>query len=149
MPTAGIGFYYQRPGFYASLSAPSLLLGSVNQNNILSVSSPTLKNMQVVFTTGVTGQLGEQFQVKPSVYLKWMNGQVFEIHLNASIWVADMVGLGASYRADDAVLGILELKINDKLSFGYTYGKNIGNKSVLPQPSHEAMIRLDLWRSDE
>jgi type IX secretion system PorP/SprF family membrane protein len=148
MPTAGAGVYYQRPKFYASLSAPSLLISTVKVNQILSVNSPTLKNMQLVFTTGLTADLGETFRYKPSIYFRWMSGKVFDVHVNSSIWVGDLIGIGASYRLDDAMLGILEVKIKDRLSFGYTYGRNIGDKVFFTQPSHEAMIRLNLGSSD-
>lgn len=149
MPTAGAGIYYQRPGFYASLSAPSLLVSTVKVDKILSVNSATLRNMQLILTTGITATLSDDIQCKPSVYMRWMNGKVFDVHVNGSVWVKDMIGVGASYRYDDAIMGLLEIKLNDKLSFGYSYGKSIGDRGIFSQGSHEAIIRLDLRSDDE
>jgi type IX secretion system PorP/SprF family membrane protein len=148
MPTAGVGVYYQRPGFYASLSAPSLLLSTVKVDKILSVNSATLKNVQLILTTGITAQLGDVLEYKPSLFFKWMNGKVFDVHVNSSFWLGNIVGIGASYRLDDAILGILELRISDKLNFGYSYGRNIGDKVYFTQATHEAMIRLNLGGSE-
>jgi type IX secretion system PorP/SprF family membrane protein len=148
MPTAGAGIYYQGPKLYAGLSAPSLLISTVKVDNIISINSPTLNNLQLLFTAGTWAQLGDDFQVKPSVFLKWMRGKVFDVHINTTVWIKDRVGIGASYRADDAILGILELKISDKLSFGYSYGSSIGDKGVFSQGSHEAIIRLNLGSNE-
>ncbi len=143
MPTAGIGVYYQRPGFFASLSAPSLLISTVQVDKITSLNTASFKNMQILLYTGITAQLGEDFEVRPSVFFKWMNGKVFEVHANTSLWVKNLVGVGFSYRLDDAVLGIAELRINDKMSFGYSYGRSIGDKVYFTQPTHEAIIRFN------
>lgn len=148
LPTAGAGIYYQRPGFYASLSAPSLLVSTVKVDKILSVNSATLKNMQLIFTSGITGYLNDEIACKPSIYMRWMSGKVFDVHVNGTVWIKDLIGIGASYRYDDAILGLFELKLNDKLSFGYSYGKSISDRGVFSQGSHEAIIRLDL-RSEE
>lgn len=148
MPTAGIGLYYQRPGFFASLSAPSLLISTVQVDKIMSLNSPSLKNMQVLLYTGLSARMGDDMELRPSLFFKWMNGKVFEVHANTSLWVKNIVGIGVSYRMDDAILGIAELKINNKLSFGYSYGRSIGDKVYFTQATHEAIIRLSLSSED-
>jgi type IX secretion system PorP/SprF family membrane protein len=144
MPTAGIGLYYQRPGFFASLSAPSLLISTVKVDKIMSTTSPSLRNMQVMLLTGLSTPLSEDLEWKPSLFFRWKSGQVFEVHINSSLWIKNLVGLGVSYRMDDAILGIAELRISDKLSFGYSYGRSIGDKVYFTQATHEALLRLDL-----
>jgi type IX secretion system PorP/SprF family membrane protein len=149
MPTAGIGIYYQRNSWYASLSAPSLLMSTVKVDKIISINSATIKNIQLLFTTGVSVDMGESFQFRPSVFFRYVSGNVFESHINSSVWVMNLLGFGVSYRPDDAILGILELRVKDKLSFGYSYGKSIGDKVAFNQPSHEAFLRFDLSSKDE
>lgn len=149
LPTAGIGVYYQRNSWYASLSAPSLLMSTVKVDKIISVNSATIKNIQLLFTTGVSVDMGESFQFRPSVFFRYVSGNVFESHINGSVWVMNLLGFGVSYRPDDAVLGILELRVKDKLSFGYSYGKNIGDKVAFNQPSHEAFLRFDLGSKED
>jgi hypothetical protein len=78
-----------------------------------------------------------------------MNGNMSDIHVNCVFWAKNIVGLGASYRANDAILGILQLNINDKLNIGYSYGRSIGDRGVFSQGTHEIGIRLDLGRSEE
>ena len=149
LPTAGVGLYYERPRFYASVSVPSLLISTVQVDKVLSLGSPTLKNMQFIFTTGLTGNVSEDVQVKPAFYMRYMSGNAFEIHINSVFWFKEIVGVGASYRFDDAVLGILQLRINDKLSFGYSYGRSIGDRGVFSQGSHEALIRFNIGSADQ
>jgi type IX secretion system PorP/SprF family membrane protein len=149
MPTAGAGMYYQRPGFYASFSAPSLLVSTVKLDKLITINSPSLKNMQLIFTTGIDGDISDDIVAKPSLFLKWMNGNMSDIHVNCVFWAKNIVGLGASYRANDAILGILQLNINDKLNIGYSYGRSIGDRGVFSQGTHEIGIRLDLGRSEE
>lgn len=149
LPTAGAGVYYQRPGFYAGLSAPSLLVSTVKVDKIISVNSATLRNVQLLLSTGITASLSDELDFKPSILMRWMSGKVFEVHLNGSFWYKDLISLGASYRADDAILGTFECKINDRISFGYSYGKSIGEKGVFSQGTHEALIRINLRSPDE
>lgn len=149
MPTAGIGVYYQRPEFYVSLSAPSLLVSTVKVDKIISLSSPTLKNLQILLNAGLTIPINDEIDIRPSVFLRWMSGKVFEVHGNSSFWYKNMISLGASYRPDDAILGTFEFKISDNLSFGYSYAKSIGDKGVFSQGTHEASIRLNLGSSDQ
>lgn len=145
LPTAGIGLYYQRPGFYASLSAPSLLISTVKVDKVLSINSPTVKNMQFILTTGITADLTDDIKLKPSVYMKYMSGKVFEVHVNSSFWYRDIIGLGASYRYDDAILGIAEIRAGERLSFCYSYGMSISKGGdIFTAPTHEALIRLAL-----
>lgn len=148
LPTAGIGLYYERPGFYASLSAPSLLMSTVQVDKVLSINSPTLKNMQFILTTGITADISDDLKLKPSIFMKYMSGKVFEVHVNSTAWYRDIVGAGVSYRYDDSILGIVELRASDKLSFGYSYGMSIGNKDIFTAATHEALIRLSLRSSD-
>lgn len=149
MPTAGIGVYYQRNSWYASLSAPSLLMSTVKVDKIISINSASINNIQLLFTTGVSVDMGESFQLRPSVFFRYVSGNAFEAHVNTSVWVMNLLGFGVSYRPNDAVLGILELRVKDKFSFGYSYGKNIGDKVAFNQPSHEAFLRFDFGPKDE
>jgi type IX secretion system PorP/SprF family membrane protein len=148
LPTAGIGIYYQREQGWASFSAPSLLVSTVKVDNILSLNSPSFKNLQLLFAAGFNANFGDMISLRPSIFMKWMSGKVFEVHANASIWLGNIVGIGASYRADDAIMGILELRISDRLQFGYSYGKNIGTAAAFNQPSHEAGIRFNFPPSE-
>lgn len=149
LPTAGAGLYYERPRFYASLSAPSLLVGTVKVDKVITVNSPKLSNMQFIFTTGLAANLGEDFQFKPAIYMRFMSGEFKDIHVNGTFWYKDLIGLGASYRYDDAMLGIVELRINDRLRFGYSYGQSIGDKGIFSQGTHEALIRYTFRSQDE
>ncbi|MBV9988128.1 MAG: type IX secretion system membrane protein PorP/SprF [Chitinophagaceae bacterium] len=148
LPTAGIGIYYQREQGWASFSAPSLLISTVKVDQILSVNSASLKNLQLLFAAGFNANFGDVVSLRPSIFMKWMSGKVFEVHANTSVWLGNIVGIGVSYRADDAVMGILELRISDRLQFGYSYGKNIGTSAAFNQPSHEAGIRFNFPPSE-
>lgn len=150
LPTAGIGLYYERPGFYASLSAPSLLMSTVKVDKVLSINSPTVKNMQFILTTGISADIADDIKLKPSIYMKYMSGKVFEVHVNSSVWYKDLFGIGASYRYDDALLGIVELRASQRLSFGYSYGVSVGKGGdVFTAPTHEALIRLSLRPAED
>ena len=133
----------------AGHTAPSLLISKVDVNTIISVNSPALSNMQLILTSGITTNFSEDIEFKPSIFIRYLNGKAFDIHVNGSVWYKDLVSLGFSYRYNDAIMGITELKISDNLSFGYSYGRSIGDRGVFSQGSHEAMLRINLHSNND
>jgi hypothetical protein len=61
-----------------------------------------------------------------------------------NVWVNDIIGFGGSYRSSDAVVGMIELKLNPMFRLGYAYDHNISDLVNYNSGTHEFMLRYEL-----
>jgi type IX secretion system PorP/SprF family membrane protein len=91
------------------------------------------------FTTGYSFDINDDISIKPSLLLKMASGAPIEADLNTNIWLKNTVGIGASYRTGESVLGMAELQITPQFRVGYAYDMPFR----LPNTS-ELFLRLEL-----
>jgi hypothetical protein len=61
--------------------------------------------------------------------------------LNA--WFADRIGVGASYRTGDSVLGMVEIQVTPQIRVGYAYDHTITQLNQFNNGTHEIMLRYE------
>ncbi|MFZ9207332.1 MAG: type IX secretion system membrane protein PorP/SprF [Sediminibacterium sp.] len=144
LPAAGAGVYYASDRFYAGLSAPSILATKLTTGRQADVSGQTLKNLHLFYMMGGVIDLSEQVKLKPSMLIKRVNAAPVQFDFNANVWLMDRIGIGASYRTGDALVGMLEWQVNDKFRFGYAYDYNTSDLRNFNQGTHELMIRYEI-----
>ena len=144
LPAAGAGIYYTTDRFYAGFSAPSLLATKITGDQQRTVNQQKLKNLHLFYMMGTVIDLNENLKLKPSILVKRVNGAPVQFDLNMNLWMMDRVAIGASYRTKDAVVGMLEWQLNDKLRVGYSYDYNISTLRYYNQGTHEMMIRYEI-----
>lgn len=139
LPTAGVGALYATKNWYAGVSLPSIL------NTKITVDGSLLKigNHHLFITSGYTFEISEILKLKPSILLKAVEGAPLEYDFNMNAWINDVVGLGASYRTNDAIVGIFEIQISREFRLGYAYDYNISNLKTYNQGTHELMLRYE------
>jgi hypothetical protein len=72
--------------------------------------------------------------------LKSVNGAPMQYDINMNAWFGDRIGIGASYRTGDAIVGIAELQLNPQFRIGYAFEQKI---KVVNTTSHELMMRYE------
>ena len=144
LPAAGAGVYYSSDRFYAGFSAPSILATKLTTGRQADVSGQTLRNLHLFYMMGGVVDLSEQVKLKPSLLVKRVNGAPVQLDLNTNVWLMDKIGVGASYRTGDALVGMLEWQVNDRFRFGYAYDYNISDLRNYNQGTHELMIRYEI-----
>ena len=120
IPLMGAGVYYNDDRFYAGFSAPDLV--NFNDNSSLADSSLyQLNNVHYFFTTGYSFDINEDISVKPSVLVKLTSGSPIQIDFNTNLWLKNTVGIGASYRTGESILGMAEVQVSPQFRIGYAY----------------------------
>lgn len=142
LPTAGFGILYATDNWYLSLSAPALLNTKINANNDQSTVGA---NNHYFLTGGYIFELSEFLVLKPSVLMKVVKGAPFEYDLNMNAWIQNTVGLGVSYRTDDAVVGLFEIQISPEFRLGYAYDYTISTLKPFNKGTHELMLRYEFY----
>ena len=73
------------------------------------------------FTTGCSIDVNDDVSIKPSTLIKIVSGAPIQADLNANIWLKNTIGLGASYRTGESVLGMAEVQVSPQFRIGYAY----------------------------
>lgn len=134
-PNAGAGLYYYAEKFYAGASAPQLLSTDPK-------AAPPLVNHFFV-TSGVVLGSGDNFKLKPSFLLKFVQSAPLNYDINLNAFFGKIVGVGVSYRSEDAIVGMIELQLTPQLRLGYSYDMIMSDIKDYAPASHEIMLGYD------
>lgn len=142
LPSVGFGALWYGQKWYVGFSIPSLL-----KSKITTFDQPFLSlvgnDIHYYLNGGYSFDLSENVRLKPSVLLKATSGAGLQTDFNMNLWLSNIVGIGASYRTGDALIGMLELQLTPKLRLGYAYDHNISTISNYVNGSQEFMLRFE------
>ena len=132
---AGYGLYLQSKRFFLGVS--SIAKFSEKTNSIQGNRPIILVN------TGYTFGNKEKTAITISMLGRYMLSNFFQADMNAVVTLRDRISFGASYRHKDAVVGIIQMKINDQIYIGYSYDYTLSNLSSYSSGTHELLLRYD------
>ncbi len=142
-PNVGVGAFYHRDKFYAGLSVPNLL-SSTHLENQNGVSTKGSENMHFFATAGYVYELNSSIKLKPSMLAKMVKGSPISFDASLNALINNSFEIGASYRLDDSVNAMFNMKILPGLRAGYAYDYTLTNLSDFSSGSHEIFILFDL-----
>jgi type IX secretion system PorP/SprF family membrane protein len=134
-PIASAGLYYYTDKFYAGFSAPQLLTNSPK-------AAPSLVN-HFFLTSGIVLGSGDNFKLKPSFLLKMAPPAPLSYDINLNAFFGKVIGIGVSYRSEDAIVGLVELQLTPNLRLGYSYDMVQSAIKDFAPASHEIMLGYD------
>jgi type IX secretion system PorP/SprF family membrane protein len=143
LPTFSFGTYYQSDRFFAGISVMDILGKSI-QNELYPNMSNDL-NISVVshyfFNAGYLIDVAPDIRLQPSFLLKFVVGAPLEADFNAVISLWDILAFGASYRSYASLDLLTQVKMNNRLSLGYSYEYSTNELSNFTSGSHEIVLR--------
>jgi type IX secretion system PorP/SprF family membrane protein len=143
MPNLGIGIYYYSKRSYVGLSLPTLINNRWNNQDAYTQAR---QKRHYFLSAGHVFTLSPSLKFKPNVLLKWEEGGPFQYDLNANLLIHEIVWIGASYRMDDSIDGLLDLNISNRLSLGYSYGYPISSLAEVQTGTHEVVLNYRISR---
>ena len=138
-PNFGAGVFYRNEKLYAGFSAPKILNSKFAESN-----NGSSQYRRHYFLTG--GYLIDliNFQVKPSILIKYVDGAPISIDVNGSVLIKDFIWLGASLRNFNTIVLMTQLQLNDNFRLGYALDIPINKVIKTSYGSHELMLNIDL-----
>jgi type IX secretion system PorP/SprF family membrane protein len=82
----------------------------------------------------------ERVKMNPSLLIRLQEGQPLSADINNAFIFYDAFSIGASYRTSDALIAFVDLKITDKIHFGYSYDWTRSDLNMYSNGTHEFMI---------
>lgn len=141
LPNFGGGIYYYTDNYYVGISVPDFL-ETIKVGDSYTVQH-NFSNYNYHLTGGYLLSISDNFKLKPSTLLKYQYGEIQADLNNNFILFNDRLWLGASYRLSKAVVGIIEVQVNNQLKVGYSYDYSLGDLSAYNDGSHEIFLRYE------
>ncbi|MBS1542411.1 MAG: type IX secretion system membrane protein PorP/SprF [Bacteroidetes bacterium] len=137
-PNVGVGVFYRETNFFAGISVPYLIDNKVVALN--DVNSLAKQHRYYYIYGGFSRKLSNNVKLIPTTLIRIQDEAPLSFDMNVLTVLYDVVGLGVSYRLNDAIVGLFELQINDNFHVGYAYDFTTSQLNQFSNGSHELMI---------
>ena len=142
-PNIGAGAFYFSDHYYFGLSAPNLL-NSKHLESKDGIKATGVEATHFFFTGGYVFNLNPNLKFKPAFMAKGVSGAPLSLDVTANLLFFNEFEVGAGYRLDDSVSGLVALSITPNLRVGYAYDYTLSNLGKYNSGSHEIFLLFDL-----
>ncbi|MCX6182220.1 MAG: type IX secretion system membrane protein PorP/SprF [Bacteroidetes bacterium] len=140
IPDFGFGAYWYTDRSYVGISVPQFIQNRIEFFNSSTQSLSRLTSHYFI-NAGHRFQINNDFEIEPSVLLKWAYPTIPQIDFGAKVIYQEFLWAGLAFRTQDAVSFMLGYKTkNDKLLFGYSYDQPMTSISKYTFGTHEIMV---------
>lgn len=141
-PNIGAGVYYHTDRFYAGASVPRFLQTSHFDESSLSTAR---EQMNFYLITGYVFDMSAFWKFKPTLLVKAVQGAPLQADFSANFMYNDKFIMGAAYRWDAAVSGLVGFQISPEFMIGMAYDREITQlgRAVFNDGSFEIILRYD------
>ncbi|MBC7887096.1 MAG: type IX secretion system membrane protein PorP/SprF [Ferruginibacter sp.] len=91
-------------------------------------------------TAGYRLSMGDDFNLLPSVMLKYIDPVPMQVDLNAKLQYRDLFWFGTGYRFKDGFSGMAGLNISNTMNIGYSYDYNTSKINNFSRGTHEILV---------
>jgi type IX secretion system PorP/SprF family membrane protein len=140
-PNFGAGIYYYNADSYIGFSVPYILNSSIVA--VEGVLSEARRYRYYYLYGGTTVPVNPNIKFKPAALVRFQEGAPLSFDLNGRFVLYETVGVGVSYRWDDSLISMFELKLHESLHLGYAYEYTLSEINKFSNGTHEIMLN---WR---
>ncbi len=137
-PVLGAGLYYYTDRGYLGVSASNLLKNNYYDNN----SGSNLDNSHFYLIGGYVFDLSESLKFKPAMMVKAVVGAPYSFDFSANFMYQECLVMGAAYRYNAAVSGLLGINVTKQFFVGYAYDYDLELNQNVSGGSHEIFLGL-------
>ncbi len=139
-PDLTAGLYLYSADYFVGVSAQQIIPQKIDfvDNTVKEKGGRLVPH--VFFTTGYRFLLDEDFNVIPSVMVKYMSPMPLQVDVNAKLQYRDFLWLGASYRVKYGFAGMVGMNISNTVQVGYSYDYSTTALNNYSHGTHEFLI---------
>lgn len=141
-PNVGAGVFLYSDKAYVGFSVPNLMTTERYDDNTISTMR---QKMHYYLTGGYVFDLSQDVKFKPAVLLKATTGAPLQADVTANFVFLERLTVGAAYRWDAAVSGLIGFQATDNIFVGYSYDAETTKLANYNSGSHEIFLRFDLF----
>lgn len=141
-PNLGAGLFLYSDKAYVGVSAPNLFTQTRYDDNEMQ----TLRQkLHLHVTGGYVFDLNENLKFKPAAMVKMIEGSPLQVDVSANFMWMEKFTLGAAYRWDAAVSGLVGFQVTKTMMIGYSYDADTTQLAHYNSGSHEVFMRFNLF----
>lgn len=142
-PNVGAGAYYFSGNYYLGFSVPNLLTTKhIERNDGIQTSG--VEAIHYFFTGGYVFDLNPSLKFKPAFMAKGVSGAPMAFDITTNFLINERIELGAGYRFDDSVSGLVNFYVTPTLRIGYSYDYTLTNLGNYNSGTHEIFLLFDI-----
>ncbi|QQU02000.1 PorP/SprF family type IX secretion system membrane protein [Myroides odoratus] len=141
-PNIGAGLFAYSHNAYVGLSVPQLLVTTRYNDNEVTILK---EKMHFYLTGGYVFDMGYYVQFKPALLIKASQGSPVQVDLVTNFLVMEKFTVGASYRYNTSVSGLVGFQVSKNLFIGYSYDAETSKLNNYGSGSHEFFMRFNLF----
>jgi len=143
LPDLSIGIWIYSSSFYMGGSVNQLIPAQLNFGTGNANPNEALK-MHGFITGGVRLPLGDNFNLIPSVMVKYISPSPVSYDLNGKLLFKDYLWMGGSFRRGDGFTLGAGINVNSLLNVSYAYDYTTSALQTVSSGSHEIILGLQL-----
>lgn len=137
----GVGMYLYSEKFFFGIAGDQLTTNMVSFGNSSSNFDPQI---YLNATGGVKLKVNDHLTITPAFLVKYMNPAPISIDASIQFEYQKRFWIGATYRNQDAIVGMCGLNINRLVKIGYSYDYNISRFNQNSAGGHELVLGIML-----
>lgn len=143
-PDFNAGLYLYSADFFVGLSAQQIIPQRLEfADNI--VRTKNGKTVPHLFATaGYRALIGEDFNLVPSILVKYVQPRQTQFDINAKLQYQDLAWIGASYRYKDGFAGMLGMNVSNIINIGYSYDYTTSTLNTFSKGTHEIIVGFNI-----
>src|SRR5690606_21665841 len=143
-PNFGAGIYLKHEDYFLSISVPKILSSDrlEEENGIATLGS---NRTHIYLAGGYDFALGGTTVFKPSVLFRYVNASPLSVDLTSMFEFNNNFDLGAAYRIDESIGGMVLFRASRSMKIGYAYESSLQSSiQGIENGTHEIMLNLKL-----
>lgn len=144
-PNLGAGLYLFSEKNYFGISVPNAFETTHYNDNSIAI---TKEKMHYYIIGGHVFDITEKLKFKPAFLSKIVEGAALQLDVTANFLINDKLTLGAAYRLDAAISGLVGFQISDAWFIGYGYDRETTKLSNYNSGSHEIFLRYEVFTTN-
>ncbi len=142
-PDLGVGLWLYSKNYFVGLSAQQIIPQKLSFSDDATFISTGRLIPHLFLTAGYRFLAGEDFNIIPSVMLKYVQGSSinnFQPEMNLKVQYQDLLWLGGSYRNKDGYAGMVGFNISNSFNVGYAYDITKTSLNTVSRGTHEFLV---------
>jgi type IX secretion system PorP/SprF family membrane protein len=134
------GLYLYSADYFIGLSAQQIVPQKIDFSDGYIRPSTGRTVPHLFATAGYRFQVGYDFNLIPSVMVKYVDPLPTQVEFNAKLQYQDKAWIGASYRHKDGFAGMLGMNVSNTFNVGYAYDYTTSGLNNFSKGTHEFIL---------
>ncbi|WP_243396929.1 type IX secretion system membrane protein PorP/SprF [Flagellimonas pacifica] len=151
-PQVGAGIYYNTQNFYTGVSVPNFLSTQHYDEQSLvdeNIDGIVVERLHYFFIAGYVFDLSPNIKLKPATLWRLVSGAPIQWDLSANFMFNEKFVIGASYRWNASISGLLGFQISNSIFAGVGYDYQSTAIEDYSNGSYEVFLRFDIFNQSE